>query len=681
MRDLARLFRPESIAVIGGGAWCRSVIEQAQKIGFGGVIRAVHPTRDLSGVETFRSIADLPEPPDAAFIGINRQATIKAVAHLSEMGAGGAVCFASGFSESEAEDGDGPGMQNALTKAAGEMPLLGPNCYGFVNYLDKCALWPDQHGGQPVKSGVAIITQSSNIAINLTMQMRGLPVAFIVTAGNQAQTGLAAIGQALLADDRVTALGLHIEGIGDLPAFEALARFAAERGKQIVALKTGRSDLAQAAALSHTASVAGGDAGAQALMDRFGIARVRSLPQFLEALKILHVCGPLSSARIATVSCSGGEASLAADSAIGTAVTFPPLNARQSRDLGAALGPMVALANPLDYHTYIWRDVPAMTRVFSAVVDDRLALTILIVDYPRQGRCDGSAWDSATRSAIATRGATGANIAVAATLPELMPEDIAEELMQNGVVPLNGLEEAFAAVSAVADIGGTQKGLSGQAALLVPRPTHNARLVSEAAAKSALAAHGLITPAFLTAPSVDQAAEMAEEIGFPVVLKGVGFAHKSEAGAVALGLKSASQVKDAAGAMPVKAFLVEEMVTGVVAELLLGVIRDPAHGFVLTIGAGGTLTELLKDSVSLLIPARKKDVAAALDRLRINTLLEGYRGAPGADRPSIIKAVMALQDYVQTHHEGLDEVEINPLLCCPDRAVVADALIRREDPQ
>ena len=679
MRDLSRLFRPDNIAVIGGGAWCLSVIEQAQKIGFKGAIWAVHPTRDLPGVQTFRSVDDLPEPPDAAFVGINRHATINVVSSLSEMGAGGVVCFASGFSESKAEDSDGPKLQDALLKAAGAMPLLGPNCYGYVNALDQTALWPDQHGCQPVKKGVALITQSSNIAINLTMQTRGLPIAFIVTAGNQAQTGFAAIGQTLLDDDRVTALGLDIEGIGDLPEFEQLARFAARRGKQIVALKSGRSDLAQAAAISHTASVAGGDAGAQALMDRLGVARVRSLPQLLEALKLIHVCGSLSSSRIATVSCSGGEASLAADSALDTGVEFPPLNARQTRDLGAALGPMVALANPLDYHTYIWRDVAAMTRAFSAIVDDQLALTILIVDYPRQERCDASAWDCATLAAIATKKATGANIAVAATLSELMPEDIAETLMQNGVVPLNGLDEAFAAISALSAMKTAQNALPEQAPLLPAREPRKVGLLPEAAAKTTLSAFGLVTPKRRTADSAHQAATVAEEIGFPVVLKGTGFAHKSEAGAVVLGLASGQDVIDAANSMPARAFLVEEMVSDVVAELLLGVVRDPAHGFVLTIGAGGTLTELLKDSVSLLIPAREADVARALDALRIDRLLKGYRGSPSADRPAIIKAVMALQTYVQIHADGLDEVEINPLLCCRDRAVVADALIRRED--
>ncbi|KIC07019.1 acyl-CoA synthetase, partial [Leisingera sp. ANG-M1] len=156
-------------------------------------------------------------------------------------------------------------------------------------------------------------------------------------AGNQAQSGIAAIGEALLEDDRVTALGLHIEGFGDLRAFEALAARARELGKPIIALKVGKSAEAQAATVSHTASLAGGDAGAGALLSRLGIPRLDDLPSFLETLKLLHAAGRLPSNRIATISCSGGEASLAADTGHARKVEFPPLNERQKTDLRDAL--------------------------------------------------------------------------------------------------------------------------------------------------------------------------------------------------------------------------------------------------------------------------------------------------------------------------------------------------------
>ena len=676
MKSLKRLFRPDSIAVIGGGTWCSAVIEQCRKMGFSGDIWPVHPkAEEVAGLPAYRDIEALPFAPDASFIGINRLATIDVVKALSARGAGGAVCFASGFLEAEAEDSEGADLQKRLLEAAGDMSVLGPNCYGFINYLDGALLWPDQHGGQRVEKGMAIVTQSSNIAINLTMQKRALPLAYVVTCGNQAQTGLAEIGEALLEDDRVTVLGLHIEGFGDLRAFEALALKARQLGKQIVALKVGRSAQARAATVSHTASLAGGDAGAGALLARLGIPRLYDLPSFLETLKLMHVVGRLPSTRIATISCSGGEASLAADTAHGRSVSLPALNDRQRIDLRAALGPMVALANPLDYHTYIWRDVDAMTRAFSAIVDPQLAMTLLVVDFPRGDRCDPSDWGCVTQAAIAVRQQTGQPIAIVATLPELLPEDVAEQLLAAGVVPMLGLSEAMSAIEAA---GLPLPELAHP--LLLPTKSHpDPDLVPEGEAKAWLARFGLRVPRSKPARSVVAARAVAADIGYPVVLKGEGIAHKTEEGAVRLNLTCGQEVSDAAVAMPTDRFLVEKMVTGAVAELLVGVVKDPAHGFVLTLAAGGTLTEIMQDSASILLPASDAALNTALDSLRIAPLLSGYRGAPPADRAAILRAIRAVEAYVVAEAEGLEEIEINPLLCTPTDAVAADALIRRKD--
>jgi len=673
-RDLSRLFRPKSIAVIGGGAWCRLVIEQCQKMGFGGTIWPVHPkAEEVAGLPAFKDVDSLPEAPDAAFVGVNRFATIDVVRALSARGAGGAVCFASGFLEAAAEDAEGADLQAQLLDAAGDMPFLGPNCYGFINYLDGALLWPDQHGGQRAETGVALVTQSSNIAINLTMQKRGLPLAYVVTAGNQAQSGIAAIGEALLEDDRVTALGLHIEGFGDLRAFEALAARARALGKPIIALKVGKSAEAQAATVSHTASLAGGDAGAGALLSRFGIPRLDDLSSFLETLKLLHVAGRLPSNRIATISCSGGEASLAADTVHARRVAFPPLNDRQKTDLRAALGPMVALANPLDYHTYIWRDTEAMTNAFAAMMDPQLAMTMLIADFPRGDRCDASDWECTIAAMIAARERTGANAGFIATLPELMPEEVAARLMEAGVVPFSGLTEAIAACEAASLCLPEPP-----EPLLLPTATVEPDLIPEAEAKRQLSAYGLRVPHSKRAISATNARAVAVDLGFPVVLKGEGVAHKTEAGAVVLNLTSGQAVSDAAHDMPARSFLIEEMVTGAVAELLIGVVKDPAHGFVMTLAAGGTLTEVLQDSASVLLPASEADLETALNSLRVSRLLDGYRGAAAANREALMAAIRAVEAYVLENALGLEEIEINPLLCTPTDAVAADALMRRK---
>ncbi|MCE8539143.1 acetate--CoA ligase family protein [Ruegeria pomeroyi] len=667
-KGLSRMFQPRSIAVIGGGAWCRQVIVQCRRMGYGGAIWPVHPkSAEVEGYPAFARLEDLPGAPDAAFIGINRHATVEAVALLSAMGAGGAVCFASGFSEALAEDETGSDLQAALVAAAGDMPILGPNCYGFVNALDGALLWPDQHGCSRVERGVAILTQSSNIAINLTMQQRGLPIAYVVTCGNMAQTGQARIAMGLLDDPRVTAIGLHIEGFGDLRDWEALAAKAHARGVPLVALKVGASEQARQATVSHTASLAGSDAGAQALLDRLGIPRLRALPDLLETLKLLHCCGPLAGRGIASISCSGGEASLIADMAEGGGLRFPPLSGDQRARLRAALGPMVALSNPLDYHTYIWRDTDAMAAAWSGMTGEGIALTVSIVDYPVT---DASDWACATQAALRVRAETGAPFAVVATLPELMPPDVAAELMAGGVVPLMGLREALAAAEAAASLRAPDP-----VPLCLPGLGAAERLLDEGAAKAALSAHGLAVPRNRTA-RVDEVAQAVEGLRGPFAVKGVGLAHKSDHGAVRLGV-AAADIARVASEIGTAEVLVEEMVSDTVAELLVGVVRDPAHGFVLTLGAGGVLTELMRDTVSLLVPAAPEAIRAGLEQLRIAPLLAGYRGKPGANMDAILEAVAAVQDYVLAHAETLGEVEINPLLATPDRAVAVDALIRK----
>lgn len=667
-RNLSRVLNPTSIAVIGGGAWCESIIQAAQRIGYQGRIFPVHPSgKEIAGIKAIERLEDWDGPIDAAFIGVNRFATLEVVSTLRELGAGGAVCFASGFTEAKAEDASGADLQAQLVAAAGEMPILGPNCYGFVNALDRAAIWPDQHGMKSVERGVAILTQSSNIAINLTMQRRGLPIAYMVTCGNMAQTSQAAIAMQLLDDERVTAIGLHIEGFGNLREWEALAAKAHGLGVPLVALKVGASEQAQAAAISHTASLAGSDAGAQALLDRLGIARLHGLPAFLETLKLLHVNGPLTSNKIASISCSGGEASLIADLSTHHDLAFPPLSELQKQHLKAALGPMVALANPLDYHTYIWRDTQAMTRAWRGMTGEGIGMTFSIVDYPHT---DHSDWTCATQAALAVRAETGAPFAVVATLPELMPESTADELMAGGVVPIMGLEEALAAAEAACNVKNPIL-----EPICLPEAAESDTVLTEAEAKAALAEYGLPVPRNMVVSATDLA-QICAGLKPPFAVKGIGLAHKSEHGAIRLGVQAADLVK-AAQAVGTEKVLVEEMADGAVAELLIGVTRDPAHGFVLTIGAGGVLTEVLRDTVSLLVPSSKDQTKAALNRLKCAPLLQGYRGKPAADLDAILAAVDAVQAYVLANANSLAEVEINPLICTANGAVAVDALIRK----
>ena len=663
MRDLRRLLRPRSIAVLGSG-WAANVVEQCAKMGFDGPVWPVHPTRDaIGGARCFRSLADLPAPPDATFIGVNRHATLDVVAELAAMGAGGATCFASGWEEAGEAD-----LQAKLVQAAGDMPILGPNCYGVINYLDGALLWPDQHGGVRVERGVALLSQSSNIVINLTMQARGLPVAYVACLGNAAQVGLAELAGALLADERVTALGMYVEGIDDAAAFADLAERARAAGKGIVCIKSGKTELSRTAAASHTASLAGGGAASSAFLRACGVAEVATPAELIETLKIFHHCGPQIGPRLCSLSCSGGEAGLVADLAAPFGVDFPPPSEAQRQRLGEILGPIVAIANPLDYHTFIWGDGPRTTDVFTTMLAGYDA-GIFIIDPPRPDRCDPSSFQPALDAVVAAAGNTGKPAFAVASLPENFDEALALRMAAPNVVPMMGLETALGAIRAAQT--GPNRGGWRPWPVVGTRPL---RMRDEASAKALIAAAGVAVPRSVIAPTLAELAPLAAALTAPLALKGLGFAHKTEAGAVRLGLSSVKGQAEMAGA---QGYLAEEMVTGTVAELLVGLRRDPVYGATLTLGFGGVTAEVLADTVTLVLPVTAEEVAQALRRLRLWPLLDGYRGRPKAAVGAAVQAVMHLQALLQAT-PALEEVEINPLMLTADAAVAVDAVIWEE---
>jgi len=581
-----RLLRPRSIAVVGG-AWSASVVEQCLRMEYSGDIWPVHPSRaEVHGYRCYPTIDALPGAPDACFIGVNRNLTIDIVKQLSNVGAGGAVCFASGFSESMAEDASGHDLQSALVNASGEMPIIGPNCYGLINYLDGALLWPDQHGGVRVKDGVAIITQSSNIAISMTMQQRGLPIAYLMTAGNQAKISMADMALALLDDERVTAIGLHIEGFSHLSQWQMFALQAKQRGVGVVVIKAGQSEQARAGMISHTNSLSGSDASADALLARLGFARVDSIATFLETLKLLHVNGSLNGFSVASMSCSGGEASLMADAIARQPLQCKPLDEAQTSALRSALGPMVALANPLDYHTYIWNDQKAMAAAFAAMLTTPADITFLVIDFPRGDRCEDQSWWVALDALLDAHTSTGARVAVLATLPENLPVVVVDYLMQRGVVALGGIDDALSAVVAAAQIGQRRDQVSDK--ILYAEPSDKTvNILSEYQSKSLLRSAGLaVAPARLV-DSPEQAALVALELGYPLVAKVSGVAHKSEHAGVVLNIISEQGLSDSVTGLLQSSsqVLIEPFHAGAVTELLVGVVKQPEGLFTLTIGA------------------------------------------------------------------------------------------------
>ncbi|MGF6553661.1 acyl-CoA synthetase (NDP forming) [Pseudomonas sp. S30_BP2TU TE3576] len=688
--NLKRMLAPQHVAFVGGRSMARA-LKRCAEGGYQGQMWLVNPQHDsLEGVPCVRSVAELPCGPDAVFIATNRELTLTCVAELAAIGAGGAICYASGFAETGAE---GQALQQQLLKAAGDMALLGPNCYGLLDYLHSSALWPVAHGGKAVEKGVAVLTQSGNFAYNLSMSDRSLPVAYMASVGNQAQLGVAELMDVLLDEPRVTAIGLHLEGLKNVPGFARAAHKALEKGIPIIALKTGVSQIGAELALSHTSSLSGSDALYDALFDRLGVIRVSGPVSFVETLKAA-ACGNLPAGNsLIALACSGGDAGLIADYAERNDLGLPKLDQGQVGELAQVLPSYANLVNPLDFTTAIWGDGEALNRMLDSSLRTEADAAMLVLDYPSEFTGERKECDLLLElycAALQRHGKTGF---VTSAFPELLPAHARERLHAQGVAALQGVEDGLAAWGRIAGYQRNRQALLalGESAL-VPLCPHalegEGRLLNEWDSKQALKAFGLPTPnGVLSTP--EQALKDAESLGYPLVLKAVSaqLPHKTEAGAVALNLKDGAALSAALEKMrasiaayaPGVAFdqlLLEPMAKPPLAELIVGIKRENDFGLALVIGAGGILVELLKDSRSLLLPTTDGAIRNALLSLRSAPLLQGFRGRESADLDALVTAIRAVADYACENAGQLLELDVNPLLVGAQGTTAVDALIR-----
>ncbi|NNE23598.1 MAG: acetate--CoA ligase family protein, partial [Rhizobiales bacterium] len=645
-----------------------------------------NPKRDeIGGHKCYAAIEDLPEAPDAVFLAIPVDAAIDAIARLKAIGAGGIVCYTAGFGEV----GD-DGAEAALIEAAGDMALVGPNCYGLINYLDQIALWPFAHGGGCDGYGAAIVTQSGMLSSDLTMNQRSVPLAYMISAGNQSVLHLEDFIDVLAERDEVRAIGLHIEGLRNVPQFAEVALKAANRGVPIVALKSGTSQVGAQLTISHTGSLSGTDELYQALFDRFGIIRVGSPAQMLETLKFICVAGVPKGRRVAGFTCSGGGATMLADHGERLGLEFPQPNSDTAEKLRAALPHTATVSNPLDYTTPIWGCPDKVKPVFTAMFDDAYDAAALVQDYPlAELNADKQSYLNDAGSFIAATGGAGLPAAVISTLPENIDADTRDMLCAAGVAPMQGLPEALTAIGSAAWFGERCRQISERPPRL-PRTVTLAgdpRFIDEWQAKQHLKKIGLNVPDARLVGGAE-AGKAALAIGFPVALKMISdrLAHKTEAGAVALNLADAGEVAAAAKEMVRRVaqydaaavtdqFIVEAMAGKPVAELLVDVRHDEQFGLAMTIASGGVLVEVVGDAVTLLLPASAHEIDEALGRLKVDRLLNGVRGQSGIDRTMLVEALVALAAYAGDNAGRIAEIEINPLFVLADRVVAVDALM------
>jgi len=683
-RNLRRLLRPRHVAIVGGQAMADS-IRRCADTGFTGEVWVVNPKYpELGGRKCYASIADLPEAPDATFIAVPREATIDILKQLDARGGGGAICYAAGYTE---VGGEGVALHEEFTKAAGNLAVVGPNCYGMLNFIEGICLWPTGALGHQVETGCAIVMQSGNIALNLSRNDRSVPFAYVISSGNQAVLNAADYVDALADDPKVTAIGLYLEGIKDVPAFSRAAAKALQRGKPLVALKAGNSELGAKFAMSHTGSLAGSGKMYDALFERLGIIRVHSVPQLLETLKLVSTAGLPKGDRLAVFTCSGGECLLTADLCDELGIPLPGFAKDQADDLRAQLPNFATVSNPLDYNTSLWGHEDLLVKCFSTVMRGEFDAGMLVIDFATDGPETEAACMAGVRALLKACTMHGKMPIVTSTLSELLPAAARAEVIAAKGAPMQGLEEALNAFAAVHRFAQRKSKVAAAAIPATPTAGETKRMLSEVAGKKLLSGFGLAVPDSRAVAPVDAGAA-AKALGFPVVLKVAEplIAHKTEAGAVAVNLKSPADVEAALARMEksvsaylkggrIEKVLVERMVGDVIAELIVGIQRDPQFGLALVVGAGGILVELVEDAAMLLLPTSAEEVEAAIRRLKIAKLLAGYRGKPAADMAALVKSIMAIAAFAEAHRETLLELDVNPLMVRADGAVAVDALV------
>jgi acyl-CoA synthetase (NDP forming) len=684
---LERLLAPRNLAFIGG-ARAVSAFQICRGKGFAGRAFMVNPNlADVDGEPCYADLSALPIAPDAAFIAVSAEKSIETVATLARMGAGAAVCFASGFAETDAT---GAEREKRLLAAAGDLALIGPNCFGVINYVNHGSLWPLDYPVPELPPDIAIISQSGNVAIDLAQNRRSVAFSHVISLGNQAGVQIHDLIDYYVEEGRVRAIGIFLEGLHDVACFHDACLEALRRNVAIVVLKAGRSEVSAKIARSHTNSLSGSQELYGDLFRRLGISWVHSIPEMLEALR-LHSVWKQGGRRIAFFSASGGEASMAADFAAAAGLVVPQPDAEATKELAALMPSFASVSNPLDVTTAFYGKNAELADLIAIAARCDIDKAILLLD---PAKADGEVVPGLApmMAGLIDAGArTGVEVAIGSMKPESIPETVQREMMSRGVLPLQGIDLGCLVVAGAADRAERQVQAHAIAPLAVAALRRGEDvLLSEWEAKQVLVRHRVGAPPGVVAhPS--RAVEAAATLRYPLALKASSRAlpHKTEAGGVALRLHNAEEVAAAAERIvrnvashdPLVAIdevLIEEMVEDAVAEFFVGVKRDEGFGLALVLGSGGILVELLKDVVTLLLPASRGDIEAAIRRTGAFRLMDGFRGRPKGDLAALIDTVVGIVRFAEAHADRLVELDINPLFVRPlgSGVVAADALLR-----
>jgi acyl-CoA synthetase (NDP forming) len=693
--DPTPLLEPRSIAVVGAndrpGSYGDIVLRNLSRAGFGGGVWGVNPRRlEVHGRECVPSVAELPEPVDAVVVAIPAAGVPAVVRDAGVRGCGGAVVISAGFGEVAA----GRQLERELREAAisGGLPVCGPNGNGIFAVGSRAPMWGDSVA--PMEpGGVAMISQSGNVAVNALGSRRGIRYHTVLSTGNQSVLDASDWLQAISAREGVRSVAMFLEEDGD---GERLARSLArcvERDVRVAVLKVGESEAGARAASAHTGALAGDQRVFRALVEEAGAAWAQDPHELLELARVLAEprARPRGDGGLAILTCSGGDSGIAADEAARLGARLPALSPSTGRRLAELLPGAATIGNPLDYTAMIWGDTELLRRITITVgADPAIDQLLLLYDHPQGLAPEAAATWAAVRAGIVA-GAAEAEAAtlVASTLPDLVDDEASSELAQRGVPAIAGLRTALACAQALraAPASGRRLREIASAAKAAARCREAAgeseaeRWIDEIEAKELLRAAGIGVPAGRVVTSENDCASAVDELGGPVALKLASprLRHKSDAGALRLDLRTADQARAAyrdLSSLPAAAGarVLAELMAPPGAELL---VAARAGGVVpaLVIGLGGIWTEALDDVAVVPLPADPPRVEEAIRSLRGAAAIAGGRGREPADLRCAAELAAAVGSLLL--EQGLDLLELNPVVVHRQGCVALDALARR----
>jgi acyl-CoA synthetase (NDP forming) len=698
--QLHAFFRPRSIALVGAtdnSRWSVYTFENLKNFKFPGPIYLVNPNHEfVHGQRALKTLREIPGPVDLAFIMVPTQLVYSIVATGAEMGITHFVVLTSGFSETGAE---GAKLEHDLLTFAQErgLTLLGPNGNGFINVADRIT----PYGlpiAPPVNAGpVGVVLQSGALvsAVLAFAQAHAIGLSLLVSMGNESMISTTDVVDYLLEDESTRSIALFLESIRHPEELRRVADKARERQKPIVALKTGRSAASSHSALAHTGALVGNDAVNDAALRQLGILRVHSLEDLLTTAGLAGYAGPLPGRRMGVVTPSGGACGILSDLAQDEGITLPDFAPQTKERLHSVLPSFSTVHNPLDVTGYIVVDGTLQRRALAVVVNDPnidFVLNHVSIDGARQSTPTVLASMLEQYDHLATIVHSGQHPVVHISNTCLDLQTVARSVVERtGLHFVAGMEHGMRALGRLlwwSELVRASPVRSQEAPL---PPVLQARSYagswSEAQARILLQEAGIPLVAGMLATSAEEAVQAARQLGLPAVLKiqSPALPHKSDVGGVALHLHTEEAVRAAFAAMlehvqarcpgvEIEGVLVSPMRPAGI-ELLVGIVRDPLWGLVLTLGLGGIWTEILKDTAVRVLPVHRDEIETMLGQLRGAALLSGGRGHTPVDREALSDVIFRISLLARSLDSRLNALEINPLRVDTERIEALDVLV------